>query len=166
MLSTQFNPTILKLIGCEIKDSKSEKQELIKKKFQEMKDAGACPSESSNPDFNLANNIKKDLQDEQLAEEIAKHFSAVSQEYKPLKVEDLPLGLKVKINEKSAPIQVSPHKGFDVFKKRRHKNSKVPHNIPPKITMEFYPELAMGNGVCHNSPESTFTRIRRTVETH
>ena len=73
------------------------------------------------------------MDDESAAEDIAKHFSSISQEYPPIDAEALPVRVKEKIfapnvMEKAPFLQ--EHEVYEKLRKRKPKNSSIPGDIP------------------------------------
>ena len=64
--------------------------------FKEIKKAGARPGDPPSEQFSVSSHLDRNLTNEEAAEEIARSFSKISNEYKPLDMNNLPPRVKEK----------------------------------------------------------------------
>ena len=95
--------------------------------------------------FTLPNHADLELSDSEIAERLAIYFSAISQEFEPLKFEELPRSIRDSV-ENSIGDQTKPslnewqvYRRLSVAKKPK---TTVPGDIPIKLVKDFTPELA------------------------
>ena len=149
--SPKFNQLHLKF--CQLRKENSQKfikkiEELkscnIGQFFKKVKLIGARIGEKPYQSFTLPSHATLNLSAQQSAEKIAQHFSAISQQYQPIEPNRLPERVRNKIFhpnvESEAPI-LEEYQIYEILKKRKLKNSKVPGDIPTKLKKEFLPEL-------------------------
>ena len=87
------------------------------KMYSILKRLGSKPSESeSNGSFSLPLHLEKNLSNNQSAEIIAEHFAAISQEFSPLIINDLPDQVKAKLQSRDQPPKVTEHEAFQQIK--------------------------------------------------
>ena len=108
-----------------------------------MKSLGAQPGDPTDScSFTLPAHINENLTDQQSAERIAAHFSAISQEFSPLNIESLPESVK---NKLKCPGVAPSLSNYHVYRKVMHAKkpkSGTPNDIPKELVKEFSPELA------------------------
>ena len=123
------------------------------KAYNVLKRMGAMPGELDNPSlFTLP--CFENLNPEQSAEKIAEHFSHISREFPPLKVESLPRRVQLKLQEPEKESKVPEIFEYEVFKKIQATNkpkSGVPGDLPRRIVKEFGPELSVPTCSIFNS---------------
>ena len=116
-----------------------------------LKKMGARMGENFNNDLNFSNHIN--MTSQQIADDIAQHFSAISQEYEPLNINQLNNDIKKKMDEIS-PSEIPELSEFQVYKKiiaAKKPNSSVPNDIPKKIIQEFPIELSVPATIIFNN---------------
>ena len=79
----------------------------------------------------------ENVDDQEAVEEVAKHFAAISQEYEPLQVKNLPYYLPAE-----RPPQVTEESVYQRLKKLKKTKSTLPLDLPCKLTHEFAAELS------------------------
>ena len=79
----------------------------------------------------------ENVDDQEAVEEVAKHFAAISQEYEPLQVKNLPCYLPAE-----PPPQVTEESVYQRLKKLKKTKSTLPLDLPCKLTREFAAELS------------------------
>ena len=135
---------------------KEEAQKYIEKNVTELKMAnpgkaytalkrlGAQPGdcEDLKAGFTLPSHADENLTEEQSAERIACHFAAISQEFPPLDVNNLPSHVQAKLQESGEPPEVSEYEAYMKIRAAKKPKSGVPNDLPKLITQEFSPELA------------------------
>ena len=113
--------------------------------YRRLKKLGSRLGECEDSSFSIPSHVEENLNKLEIAEQIASHFSSISQEYPPLDIHSLPPRVKSKILDvnvmKDAPI-IGPEDVYSQFCKRKLKQSCVPGDIPPRIKKEFAVELA------------------------
>ena len=114
--------------------------------YKKIKQVGARLGENvtSSSTFTLPSHLEQNLDPASAAEEIAKHFSKISQEYPPINPESLPKRVKEKINDPDIVKNVPIMQEYEVYQKlsnKKIKNSSVPGDIPSKLKKEFLPEI-------------------------
>ena len=114
------------------------------KMYSILKRLGSKPSESeSNGSFSLPLHLEKNLSNNQSAEIIAEHFAAISQEFSPLIINDLPDQVKAKLQSRDQPPKVTEHEAFQQIKAAKKPKGGLPGNLPRLLTQEFAAELAL-----------------------
>ena len=111
--------------------------------FSILKQLGARPGDCpESKTFSLSEHERENLSPEQSAERIATHFSAISSEYPPLQIEQLPS----RVRDKLIPGELAPSLSeYDVYCKIRaakKPRSGIPGDLPKTLIQEFSPELA------------------------
>ena len=103
---------------------------------------GARLGEEINSDLNLPHH--QNMTSQEISEEIATHFSLISQEYKPLNMLDLSSEIQNKINSinNSDIPQLTEFQVYKKLKEVKKPNSSVPGDIPKRLVQEFLTELA------------------------
>ena len=98
----------------------------------------------TSPKFMLPEHAENDLSAVQIAEELAIHFSAISQQFEPLKIENLPPYVKA-ILQTAETDQTKPRlEEWQVYHRlcsAKKPNSSVPGDLPVKLLKEFLPEV-------------------------
>ena len=119
--------------------------------YAALKKMGEKLGEDTNDQINLP--IHQGMTNEQICNDIASHFSAISQEYEPLDMDNLPLEIKKKISEiKETDIpQLSELQVYHKILSTKKPNSSLPMDIPRKIIEEFSVELAMPMSIIFNN---------------
>ena len=108
-----------------------------------LKRLGARPSDSDdNLSFALLDHVRRGLTSEQSAELIAKHFAAISQEFRPLCVTNLPGRVQRKLKLPGTPPTVNEYQTYRQINAAKKPRGGVPKDLPRKITQEFSPELS------------------------
>ena len=114
--------------------------------FRFLKRLGAQPGDCPEAEtFTLSSHETEGLSAEQSAERIAAHFAAISQEFQPLKTEQLPQRVKDKILATESENKQPPISEYDVYCKIRaakKPNTGIPNDLPKAIIQEFSPELS------------------------
>ena len=117
----------------------------LSKFYFKIKEIGARLGECSKSSFYITSHVEQNLDADSAAEEIAKHFSAISKEFPPLDAKSLPDRVKDKIFHtdvaKNCPI-IEEYQVYEKFRKRGFKPSSIPGDIPAKLKKEFAPEFA------------------------
>ena len=134
--------------------------------YRKIKEVGSKLGEGSDATFTLPGHLELNLNENAAAEKIAKHFSAISQEFPPINAENLPERVKNKIFQpdvsKEAPT-IEEYEVYEKVRKKKLKNSTVPGDIPKKLKKEFLPELAKPASFIFNSITSTGMYPRQWV---
>ena len=114
---------------------------------------GAMPGELENSNtFTLPS--FENLTPKVVAEKIAEHFSQISREFPPLRMENLPKRVQIKLQEPEKESKVPEILEYEVFSKIQATNkpkSGVPGDLPRRIIREFGPELAVPTCSIFNS---------------
>ena len=114
-----------------------------------LKKMGAQPGDciDANNTFTLSNHEDDNLSEEKSAERIAEHFAAISQEFPPLDVSQLPDRVQTKLDcVDSPPPSVSEYDTYLKIRAAKKPSSGLPSDLPKQITQEFAPELAKPAG--------------------
>ena len=104
---------------------------------------GAQPGEHDEATFTIPSH--ENLNSHEAAEQIAEHFSRISQEYPPLTMETLPERVKVKVVNPEIETKVpnlSEHEVFTRICGANKPKSGVPGDLPRKLVSEFAPGLS------------------------
>ena len=143
------------------KNSTALKQENPGKAFATLRKMGAQPGDCGDEgSFSLQNHIEANMSIEDCTEAIANHFSAISQEYPPLNIANLPPELQHKLNlpisQEILP-KISEEAVYKKMKTSKKSKSLVPGDIPKALINECSPELSVP--VC-----KIFQNILRTFQ--
>ena len=111
--------------------------------YSALKKLGLRPGEKSHPEFQLEEHEEKNLSPYESAELLANHFSAVSQEYAALNIDNLPTNIKTYLSRKddTAPM-LSVTDVYLKLVKSKKPNSYVPGDLPKKVVQRYAAELA------------------------
>ena len=113
------------------------------KAFAVLKSMGAQPGDCSDDmTFSLPNHQELGLSDQQCADSIAEHFSAISKEFNPLNPDILPARVKAKLNKSHKLPTISEHECYQKVKAAKKPKSVIPGDLPSEIVKEFSAELA------------------------
>ena len=91
--------------------------------------------------FPLPSHADENLTTQESAERIASHFSAISQEFPPLDVGNLPKFVQTKLKDGGDPPEIYEHETFAKIRAAKKPRSGVPNDLPKPIVQEFSPEL-------------------------
>ena len=142
-LRKQFNKELKEAIKkYRDKQLESVRNSSVKSGYSILKKMGSKLGENITSDLNLP--CHKGFSPSEVAEDIANHFSSISNKYKPFEWNDLSDEINKKIEDiKSEDIpQVTD---FDVYKKiltAKKPKSSVPGDIPKRIIKEFSVEIS------------------------
>ena len=117
----------------------------LRKFYTKIKEAGSRLGECRKDPFAISSHVEQNLNPDEAAEKIAKHFSSISKEFPPLDATSLPERVKMKIFHQDVSRQTPKIEEFEVFqmfKKRGFKSCSVPGDIPSILKKEFAPEFA------------------------
>ena len=95
--------------------------------------------------FTLPSHAEDDLSPQQSADIFADYFSAISQEYEPISVQNFPPNIQVLLKAGDGDLTKPVLEEYQVYNKLRvskKPNSTVPGDLPVKIIKELSPELA------------------------
>ena len=113
--------------------------------YSALRKLGNGPSDHKSSSISVASFVDKSYTDQQSADALAAHFSAISQTFSPLKVDSLPPkvseAIKAGVMDTSKPVLSD----FQVYRKLLKCNkpmSSVEGDIPRKLLIEFLPEFA------------------------
>ena len=114
--------------------------------YRILKRMSAQPGDCTDSNtFSLPSHVAANLTNQEAAERIAEHFSAISQEFTPLDVNNLPSRVKTKLNTaytEGGPPTVSVQDTLKKINKAKKPKSGVPGDLPAEIVKEFSDELA------------------------
>ena len=106
--------------------------------YPALRKLGLRPGISTNRWFQLPNHVENCLNPTQSAELIADHFSAISQEFQPLCIDQLPPNIICYLNDPtSIPPNLSTTEVFKRIIKSKKPNSKVPGDLEPRLVKAF-----------------------------
>jgi hypothetical protein len=130
-------------------------QEAPGKAYKAMKKMGARPGDCQNEaNFTITEHINLNLSTDQSIARILHHFSQISRQYVPLKIELLPDRVKLKmdanINLQEIP-HISPHQIYNKYKNCKKTKSSVPGDLPPRLRYEFDVELCEPGAIIYNN---------------
>ena len=133
-----------------IKNVRSLKEDNPGKAYTTLKKMSAQPGDQSDEgNFTLISHLDANLTKEESIEKIAEHFSNISQEYLPLRVQSLPDAIQSKINQpvilEDLP-EISDHIVYEKIQHSKKPRSSVPGDLPRRLVQEFAPELAAPAG--------------------
>ena len=102
---------------------------------------GSCNEEGT---FTLQNHLEQNLSTEESIEQIAQYFAQISQEYPPLDCESLPQRVLdvLSLDDTSLLPHLSELDVSEQIKKSKKPKSRVPGDIPKKLTEKFHDVLA------------------------
>ena len=122
------------------------------KAFGILKSMGAQPGDCADDGtFSLPNHQELNLSDQECAERIAAHFSAISMEFAPLSPSLLPERVKVKLDTVSNPPIISEYECYEKLRLTKKPKSVIPGDLPSTIVKEFMVELANPLSKLYNS---------------
>ena len=100
-----------------------------------MKRLGLRPGDTAQTGFQLPGHAERNLTSAQLAEIIAEHFSAISQEYSPINVDFLPRNLQLFLqkNDNLLAPRLSPKDVQSRIIKAKKPHGLVPGDLPKKL---------------------------------
>ena len=114
------------------------------KMYSVLKRLGAKPGDTDNDNhFSLPSHVEKQLSNQESAEHIAEHFAAISQEFPPLSISDLPTRVQTKLQSAGIPPLVTEYETYRQIRVAKKPKSGVPSDLPRAITKEFAAELAL-----------------------
>lgn len=146
-----------------------EKIEVLKKthpsKFYEgLRNIGARPGDDKNNLFTIDN--QEGLSEAESAEQIAKYFSSISQEYPPLEPNNLPPRVKTKMFAPNVMDEAPVFKESEVeqqFRKRKSKKCTVRGDFQPRVKKEYGQDISRAATNIFNSISSTGEYPRQWV---
>ena len=129
------------------KNSTALKNENPGKAFATLRKMGAQPGDCGDEgSFSLQNHIDANMSVEECTEAIANHFSAISQEYPPLSIANLPADLQftlsLPIDQAELPI-ISEEAVYKKMKTSKKSKSGVPGDVPRALINECSSELSV-----------------------
>ena len=129
------------------------------KAYRAIKKLGVRPGDcGEEAGFTLASHVEQNLSPQQSVERMADYFSAISQQYLPLSVQNLPASvrtvLEAPINTCNIPI-IEAWEVWEIMKRGKKTKSCVPGELPARLRHEFGPELADPASVIFNKIAST-----------
>ena len=125
------------------------------KAYRAMRKLGARPGDCDDEaGFTLTSHVEENLTPKQSVERIADYFSAISQQYSPLHVHNLPKSardiLEAPVNTCDIPV-IEPYQVWEMMKAGRKTKSSVPGELPARLRHEFGPELAQPAAIIFNN---------------
>ena len=113
------------------------------KAFGILKSMGAQPGDCADDGtFSLPQHLELKLSDQECADKIAAHFSAISMEFAPLSPSLLPNRVRLKLDDMSNPPIIDEYECYERLKSTKKPKSVIPGDLPSKIVKEFMVELA------------------------
>jgi len=131
--------------------------------YSALRKLGAHSSEPSKERFELPSHSGMTAQES--AEKLADHFSYISMNYEPIKMENFSPKIRTALFAPNS-MEVPTLSEYEVFKKvnkAKKPNSAVPGDIPKKILKEFTHELALPFSIIFNAILRTFQYPRQWV---
>ena len=117
------------------------------KAYSTLKKMGAQPGDCSDEgSFSLQNHLEANLTTEQCTEEIANHFSRISQEFPPLNIATLPPHVQNKLNQPtnlSDIPQITVDAVREKIKMSKKSKSVVPGDLPKKLIQECASDISI-----------------------
>ena len=105
---------------------------------------GAQPGDCTDSNtFTLPSHQSANLTNQESAEQIAEHFSAISREFTPLDIMKLPDRVRSKLKTSSVAPVVSVEQTLEKIKSAKKPKSGVPGDLPSLITKDFAEELSV-----------------------
>ena len=124
--------------------------------FNVLKRMGAMPGDCIDSNtFSLPSHERDNLSEEESAERIADHFSAIGCEFPPLDVASLPGRVQTKLQSTDSPPEISDFEAYRKLRAAKKPRSGVPNDLPRQIIQEFGPELAKPVGRLINRISTT-----------
>ena len=135
--------------------------------YKALRKLGVRKGDSKDDLFTLSKYSEQNLTEEEIAEQIADYFSAISQEFEPLILDKLPPNVRQCIgdakNESNIP-KLEAYEVFNKMKKAKKPNSVIPGDIPKQVIQLFSPELAEPVSIIYNKISSSFQYPRQCVK--
>ena len=127
------------------KNVKSLKEENPGKAYAVLKKMGAQPGDCMEEgSFRLINHVEANMSTAMSAEKIAEHFSAISKEYPPLEIKNLPSYVQNIMQDTydfELPV-LTEAEVWEKIKEAKKPKGGVPGDLPKKLINEFAAELA------------------------
>ena len=112
--------------------------------YRILKRLGAQPGDCTDSNaFTLPSHSEENLTTEESAERIADYFSAISREFSPLDVSNLPARVQTKLKSSQVAPVVTAEETLQKIKSAKKPKSGVPGDLPPQITKDFSDELSI-----------------------
>ena len=112
--------------------------------YSAIRKLGNRPFESSKATFDLPEFVENNFDDKQAAEALADHFSSISNEFKPIDVNEFPPNIKEELDkgkrEKNVPI-LEEHEVFEKISRAKKPHSTVPGDLKRVLVKECSAEL-------------------------
>ena len=128
------------------KNVRSLKESDPGKAYSTLKKMGAQPGDMlDDGSFSLISHLEKNLTNKESVEQIADHFSKISQEYPPININSLPEQVQLKLSSRLDEMNIPILDELDVYrkiKKTKKPKAGVPGDLPRALIQEFAPELA------------------------
>ena len=126
--------------------------------YSVLKKLGAQPGDCIDSNvFTLPSHESESLSAAQSAERIAQHFAAISQEFPPLDVRNLPPRVQTKLQFTDMGPVVTEYETYKSIMGAKKPRSGVSNDLPKKIIQEFAPELSKPISRIINSITATGT---------
>ena len=139
--NTKYKAAALRYLN---KNTEALKQTNPGQAYRILKRLGAQPGDCTDSNtFSLPSHVADNLTNQESAERIAEHFSAISQEYLPLNVNSLPDRVKVKLKASCPAPSVTVQETLKKINSAKKPKSGVPGDLPCEITKEFSDELSV-----------------------
>ena len=125
--------------------------------FQHVKRTTARPGDTTSSSFTLPKHIEDNLTSLESSNRICEFFSAISKEYTPIDIENLPERVKTKLSSDPCNHPYLTDQAVYEGLRKGKKTCSVPGDIPTKLLEEFLPELTAPVAAIYRAAIETHT---------
>ena len=132
-----------------------------------MRKLGVRKGDTKDDLFILPQHPEQNLSEEETAERIADYFTAISQEFEPLIVKNLPPNILKCIDDAKTDSDIpilEPYEVYRKIKRAENPNSVIPGDIPKHVIQLFSPELAEPVSIIYKRFSLSFQYPRQWVK--
>ena len=120
-----------------------------------MKKMGARPGDCENSgEFTIASHQSENLNLKESTDRILKYFASISQKYEPLRIDNLPPAVQIKLEEEVNSCDIPtiyPYQIYEKMKQCKKTKSAVPGEVPARLRQAFTVELSEPAAIIFNN---------------
>ena len=113
--------------------------------YSALRKLGVGSNDNRKTSFTLPSHTERNLSPKESADVLADYFSAISQEYDPISIQNFPPNLQLQLSagesDRTKPV-LEDWQVYDKLRGAKKPNSTVPGDLPVKIIKELSPEIA------------------------
>ena len=125
------------------------------KAYSAMKKMGARPGDCENSgEFTIASHQSENLNLKESTDRILKYFASISQKYEPLRIDNLPPAVQIKLEEEVNSCDIPtiyPYQIYEKMKQCKKTKSAVPGEVPARLRQAFTVELSEPAAIIFNN---------------